>query len=113
MQAAVETVTVDDEHQPVLRRPSPPPRATTRTSWSVRRHAVPSASLLTSRAYAVVSGRDFVTPEDVKAVARPVLAHRITGQAGAVDEQRDRDFHGEPVLSTDPAPAALEVVRRP
>jgi len=34
--------------------------------------------LLCSRAYAVVEGRDYVTPEDVKAVAVPVLAHRIT-----------------------------------
>ena len=34
--------------------------------------------LLCSRAYAVIDGRDYVTPEDVKAVALPVLAHRIT-----------------------------------
>ena len=34
--------------------------------------------LLSSRAYAVVDGRDYVTPEDVKAVAQAVLAHRIT-----------------------------------
>jgi MoxR-like ATPase len=34
--------------------------------------------LLTSRAHAIIAGRDYVTPEDVKAVAEPVLAHRIT-----------------------------------
>ena len=34
--------------------------------------------MLCSRAFAVISGRDFVTPEDVKAVAPSVLAHRIT-----------------------------------
>jgi MoxR-like ATPase len=34
--------------------------------------------LLCSRAHAVIAGRDYVTPEDVKAVAPSVLAHRIT-----------------------------------
>jgi MoxR-like ATPase len=34
--------------------------------------------LLCSRAYAVIAGRDYVTPEDVKAVAPSVLPHRIT-----------------------------------
>jgi MoxR-like ATPase len=35
------------------------------------------ALLKTSRARAAVDGRDFVTPEDVKAVAVPALAHRL------------------------------------
>jgi MoxR-like ATPase len=30
-----------------------------------------------AKAYAAVAGRDFVTPDDVKAVAVPVLAHRV------------------------------------
>jgi MoxR-like ATPase len=33
--------------------------------------------LLASKARAVVSGRDFVTPDDVKAMAPPVLRHRM------------------------------------
>jgi MoxR-like ATPase len=36
------------------------------------------ALLKLSRARAALSGRDFVTPEDVKAVAVPALAHRLT-----------------------------------
>jgi MoxR-like ATPase len=36
------------------------------------------ALLLLSRAWAALDGRDFVVPEDVKAVAIPALAHRIT-----------------------------------
>jgi MoxR-like ATPase len=36
------------------------------------------ALLLTSRAYAVLRGRDYVTPEDVKAVAHACLDHRVT-----------------------------------
>lgn len=40
------------------------------------------------RAWALIDGRDFVTPDDVKALAIPVLAHRIAvrgvyGQTGA------------------------------
>ena len=36
------------------------------------------ALLLTARAIAVIAGRDYVTPEDVKTVGPAVLAHRIT-----------------------------------
>jgi MoxR-like ATPase len=36
------------------------------------------ALLKLSRARAALAGRDFVTPEDVKAVAVPALAHRLT-----------------------------------
>jgi MoxR-like ATPase len=33
--------------------------------------------LLSSRALAAIEGRDFVTPDDVRAMAVPVLSHRI------------------------------------
>jgi len=35
------------------------------------------ALLLSSRAYAVICGRDFVTPDDIKSLAQAVLGHRI------------------------------------
>lgn len=35
------------------------------------------ALLKTSQAYAAVNGRDFVVPDDVKAMVKPVLAHRL------------------------------------
>lgn len=35
------------------------------------------AILASAKAYAILNGRDFVTPEDVKFVALPVLRHRI------------------------------------
>jgi MoxR-like ATPase len=35
------------------------------------------ALLLSSRAYAALAGRDFVNPDDIKALAVPVLGHRI------------------------------------
>ncbi|MFC5999724.1 AAA family ATPase [Quadrisphaera sp. GCM10027208] len=52
----------------------------TRTSPSLRLGASPRAStalLATSRAWAWLSGRDYVTPDDVKALARPTLRHRV------------------------------------
>ena len=35
------------------------------------------ALLLASRAFAAIAGRDFVTPDDIKAMAVPVLEHRL------------------------------------
>lgn len=35
------------------------------------------AMLLSSKANAALQGRDFITPEDVKKVASPILAHRV------------------------------------
>ena len=35
------------------------------------------ALLLSSRAYAAIQGRDFVTPDDIKALSVPVLEHRL------------------------------------
>jgi MoxR-like ATPase len=53
----------------------------TRASASVQVGASPRGALAVfklSRAHAALSGRDYVTPEDVKAVAIPALAHRLT-----------------------------------
>ncbi len=36
------------------------------------------ALLKASRGHALMSDRDFITPEDIKAIAEPVLAHRLT-----------------------------------
>ena len=52
----------------------------TRLSPSVRLGVSPrgaTALLATSRAWAFLSGRDYVTPDDVKALAGPSLRHRI------------------------------------
>jgi MoxR-like ATPase len=52
----------------------------TRSHDSVLVGASPRATqalILASRAYAVISGRDFVTPDDIKAMTRPVLDHRL------------------------------------
>ncbi len=42
--------------------------------------ASPRASVMLSlvaKAHAIVNGREFVTPDDVKAMARPALRHRL------------------------------------
>ncbi len=52
----------------------------TRTNQFLYLGASPRASiavLKASKAYAAISGRDFVTPEDIKEVLLPVLRHRI------------------------------------
>ena len=52
----------------------------TRTHESVLVGAGPRATqalLLASRAYSAVAGRDFVSPDDIKAMAVPVLEHRL------------------------------------
>ena len=48
------------------------------------------ALMRAARAYAMISGRDFVTPDDVKELALPVLSHRLAvkaiyGQKDAAD----------------------------
>jgi MoxR-like ATPase len=55
--------------------------AATRRHQAVEVGASPRGSqglMLLARARAVIDGRDFVTPEDVKRVAVPVLAHRLS-----------------------------------
>ena len=52
----------------------------TRLHESVLVGAGPRATqslIMASRAYAAISGRDFVTPDDIKAMALPVLEHRL------------------------------------
>jgi MoxR-like ATPase len=76
-QRAVETVTVDD----TVGQYCVDLAAATRRDSQVLVGASPRGSLallLTARSYAVIQGRDYVVPEDVKAVAVPALAHRIT-----------------------------------
>jgi MoxR-like ATPase len=77
MQAAIETVTVEQS----VGRYCVSLASATRSHPHVLMGSSPRGALalmLTARAYAVIAGRDYVVPEDVKAVAPAVLAHRIT-----------------------------------
>jgi MoxR-like ATPase len=76
MQQAVETVHVSD----TVGRYLVELVGATRSSGKIQVGASPRGSLALmklSRARAALAGRDYVTPEDVKAVALPALAHRI------------------------------------
>jgi len=76
LQAAVETIQADDDVLGYVVALAEATRAASETEAG----ASPRASLglvRTARARAAVAGRPFVTPDDVKAVAVSVLAHRL------------------------------------
>jgi MoxR-like ATPase len=66
------------------------------------------ALLRTAQALAAIRERAFVLPDDIKAVALPVLAHRLTVSSGA--RLRDRTAYElvDEVLRTVPAPVERE-----
>jgi MoxR-like ATPase len=88
--------------------------AATRDAQSVQVGASPRGSLALlklSRCRAALHGRDYVTPDDVKAVAVPALAHRLTlrpelwvQRVSAEDVVRER-------LDTVPTPVAEDLAR--
>ena len=105
MQRAVETVTVDQGVGQYCVRLV----GATRTHQNLLMGASPRASLallLTSRAYAVLRGRDYVTPEDVKAVAHAALDHRVTVRPELWMNDVSAASVVDSVLSSVPTPAA-------
>ena len=63
-----------------------------------------TALLATSRAWAWLAGRKYVTPDDVKALARPTLRHRIQLRPEAELEGASPDGVLEGVLASVPVP---------
>ena len=57
-----------------------------------------------ARAWAWLSGRDYVTPDDVKALARPALRHRVELRPEAELEGVTPDAVLDGVLGTVPVP---------
>ena len=79
----------------------------TRTSPSLSLGASPrgaTALLATSKAWAWLSGRDYVTPDDVKALARPTLRHRVSVRPEAELEGVNADGVLDGVLAAVPVP---------
>jgi MoxR-like ATPase len=75
----------------------------TRTSASLQLGVSPrgaTALLATSKAWAWLSGRDYVTPDDVKALARPAFRHRIQLRPEAELEGATSDGVLEGVLAS-------------
>ena len=87
--------------------------AATRSSRRLAVGASPRGSLALlklSRAKAAVAGRDFVVPEDVKAIAIPALAHRLTLRPELwVQRVRGEDIVAE-ALESVPTPPAEDVL---
>jgi len=80
---------------------------TTRVSPSLDLGASPrgaTALLAAAKAWAWLLGRDYVTPDDVKALARPTLRHRIRLRAEAALEGVTTDGVLDSVLATVPTP---------
>ncbi len=64
-----------------------------------------------SQAFAAISHRDYVTPDDVKAVAVPVLSHRLIVNAAARMRQVSQEAVLSDILSRVPVPGARAVAR--
>ena len=63
-----------------------------------------TALLSTARAWAWLTGRSYVTPDDVKAMARPTLRHRIALRPEAELEGVTPDGVLDGILSAVPVP---------
>jgi MoxR-like ATPase len=112
LQRAIEDVHVDES----VGRYAVALVAATRESASVQVGASPRGTLALvklGRCRAALAGRDFVTPDDIKAVAPPALAHRLMLRPELwVQRVRAEDVVAE-ILSSVPTPAAEDVVAAP
>ncbi len=105
MQGALESVAVEDS----IGRYIVALTSATREHPSALVGSSPRGSLallLLARARAAMAGRDFVVPEDVKDVAVPALAHRITLRPEMWLRKVDPSFVVDEVLNAVPAPAS-------
>jgi MoxR-like ATPase len=107
LQAAVEAVYVGE----AVGRYMVELATATRESGEVEVGASPRGSLALlrlSRARAAIEGRDFVVPDDVKAVAVPALAHRLVLRPELWVRRIDSDAVVRRVLDAVAAPPAME-----
>jgi len=75
----------------------------TRESASVQLGVSPrgaTALIASARAWAWLAGRDFVTPDDVKLLAKPALRHRVQLRAEAELEGASSDGVLDAILAT-------------
>ena len=104
MQRSVEQVHVED----TVRAYCVNLASSTRSHQHVLIGASPRGSLalmLVSRAIAVIRGRDFVTPDDVKAIAPAVLGHRINLRPELWMSNLSTSTIVDELLSSVPAPS--------
>jgi MoxR-like ATPase len=65
----------------------------------------------TAQALALIRGRDYVVPDDVKELASPVLRHRVILSADAQVEGVGHDERIESAVRSVPAPDAARFAR--
>jgi MoxR-like ATPase len=86
--------------------------AATRSAQSVQVGASPRGSLALlklSRCRAALAGRDYVTPDDVKAIAVPALAHRLTLRPELWVQRISAEDIVSDLLAAVPTPAAEDL----
>jgi MoxR-like ATPase len=66
----------------------------------------------TTQARALLQGRDYVLPDDVKALAEPVLAHRSLLSAADQSQGKDSRTYIAEILNTTPVPGAIPEQKR-
>jgi MoxR-like ATPase len=106
LQEAVEQVTVEE----TVGRYMVDLAAATRTNPQVLVGASPRGALALlklARGKALLDGRDYVTPDDVKAVAVPALGHRVTLRPEMWVRRVTGDDVVEQVLGTVPTPPTV------
>jgi MoxR-like ATPase len=90
--------------------------AATRVSAKVEVGASPRGSLAVmklARAHAALAGRDYVSPDDVKAVAVPALAHRLVLRTELWVRRVRPESVVEEVVESVPTPPAEDLPPRP
>lgn len=90
LQAVPETIHVNEDIQEYIAQITRATREDRRVEVGVSPRGT-QRLFETTRAYAVIQGRSFVTPDDVKAVAQAVLAHRLvlTPEASVGEETKE------------------------
>ena len=83
---------------------SPAPQGIPRRCSSACRRAARPRCWPTARAWAWLSGRNYVTPDDVKAMARPTLRHRVALRPEAELEGATADGVLDGILAAVPVP---------
>jgi MoxR-like ATPase len=107
----VDTLYVDDKIRDyivdVVLATRPPTAAALKLDGYIQTGASPRATIaltLAARAMAFLSGRHFVVPQDVKAVALDVLRHRVAVTYEAEAENISPENIVETILNTLPVP---------
>lgn len=104
MQASLESVEIEQS----LREYAVALVTATRENGQLEVGSSPRGSLALlklARAHAVINGRDFVTPDDVRTIAVPALAHRVVLRAEAWARHVSPDQVVRGIVDTVPAPS--------